>query len=298
MRLYGATAHSVSFFTQVLQIVSVGGVSEQPLLGLFAIRRENKVQQVDVYRGVVEVRERLSRISPAAADQAASILASVDDFGSVSSVRRAQRQLAAIRTGRGAVFDLLEQLNQELLKAQEIKQAHDSTVAQLNQTIRVKDSQLQRHSALLTVKDDSITQLKQEIAAHHTRIDRLEQQNATLEKERLTDDRLHQCGSAAEIKSIAARAGEEMVRLAGFKRRAEAQHDQREKEEDESDRMCVACQTRERTVALPCGCVCFCEECYRRVLSGPPERADDGGDEDEEFEEEPRPKCAFCRKPF
>jgi len=170
---------------------------------------------------------------------------------------------------------------------------------------REKDSQLQRHvadktanAALLTAKNNTITSLKQDIAAHRTRIDKLEQQNATLERDRLTDDRLHQCGSAAEIKSIAARAGEEMVRLAGFKRRAEALHDQREREEDESDRMCVACKYRERTVALPCGHVCFCEECYRRVLSGPPERADDGGDEDEEFEEEPTPKCAICRKTF
>ena len=137
---------------------------------------------------------------------------------------------------------------------------HSFIIASHPLMCRVKDSELQRHvdeknakAALLTVKDNTITSLKEEIAAHRTRIDKLEQQIATLENERLTNDRLRQCRSAAEIKSIAARAGKEMVRLADFKRRAEALHDQKEREEDESDRMCVACKERERTVTLPCG---------------------------------------------
>ncbi|CEM12846.1 unnamed protein product [Vitrella brassicaformis CCMP3155] len=310
-----ANAHAAAQ-EMVLQIVSVDDESGVPVLGLFAIRGKDTVQQVDVYRGVGEVRERLSRISPAAADQAADLLASVDDFEKVSSVRRAQRRLAAVRTGRGAVFELLEQLNQERLIKKErdtavsqIKKAHDCTVAQLNRTIREKDSELQRHvadrkakAALLTLKDNTITSLKQEIAAHRTQIDRLEQQTATLERERLTDDRLRQCGSAAEIECIMGRADEEMGRLPGFKRRAEALHDEMKRREEESDRMCVACKEREKTVTLPCGHVCYCEECYRPILSGPPERPADGNgngdDEDEEMAEEPGPRCGLCRKPF
>ena len=102
-------------------------------------------------------------------------------------------------------------------------------------------------------KDNTINSLKQEMAAHRTHINKLEQQIVTLERERLTDDRLRQCGSAAEIKCLMGRADEEMGRLPGFKRRAEALHDERRRQEEESDRMCVACKEREKTVTLPCG---------------------------------------------
>jgi len=199
----------------------------------------------------------------------------------------------------GAVFEL------ERLRAEDAC----STVAQLTETIRVKDSELQRHvadkkanAALLTVKDNTITSLKQDNAAHRTRIVKLEQQIATLERERLTDERLRQCGSAAEIECLMGRADEEMGRLAGFKRRAEALHDEKRREEEESDRMCLACKGREKTVTLPCGHVCYCRECYRRILLGPPERPADGDgngdDEDEEMAEEPVPPRCFCKTPF
>ena len=81
---------------------------------------------------------------------------------------------------------------------------------------------------------------------------RLGSQNARLERDRLTGDRLNQ-GSAAELGALGAKIRSEIERLGKLEQEAEAARVERVEEEKKMEEACMACGDKKRSVKLPCG---------------------------------------------
>ncbi|CEM23329.1 unnamed protein product [Vitrella brassicaformis CCMP3155] len=163
---------------------------------------------------------------------------------------------------------------------------HRKTTKKLTNTNFEKDATIMKHKATIKERDAAIHSLQDENA-------RLGQQNASLERDRLSGARLHQI-SAAELGCLVTNIDSEVTRLTQLRGAAEDQRAKTEVAERERESTCMACLEEPRAVVLPCGCKVYCGSCYERILAG----GTDDADAEEDFEPEPTSKCPLCSKPF
>jgi len=291
----------------------------EPLIGLFDIASRNTANHACQF-SFSQLKERLSGLQLSTVD-----IIDWMDVHSVTSVRKAQQSLiestslCELRYLKAAAA--LESASRGVEESQQRIVLLEENVEESQQRIVLLEENVRNMGAAIQTKDDSLRNLRavvqglglslqelitetqeraQAMQANENRIQSLEaenqrlgSQNARLERHRLTGDRLNQ-GSAAELGTLVAKITSEIERLGKLGQEAEAARVERAEEEKKMEEACMACGDKKRSVKLPCGHICYCQDCYEHAL------AVGRGEADDVTAEPPRviPKCPTCNKPF